>query len=44
MEAFSVAALSAWMTLREARLYLESSYQIATAIHRRLFSRLIALG
>lgn len=42
--AVAVAALSAWLTLRETRWYLEPSYQLATGIHRRLFGRLIALG
>ncbi|WP_295762651.1 undecaprenyl-diphosphatase [Undibacterium sp.] len=42
--AIAVAALCAWLTLCEARQYLEPSYQFATAIHRRFFGRLIALG
>lgn len=42
--AVAVAALSAWLTLRETRWYLEPSYQLATGIHRWLFGRLIALG
>lgn len=42
--AIAVAALCAWLTLREARWYLEPSYQLATGIHRRLFCRLISLG
>ena len=40
----AVAVLCAWLTLREARWYLEPSYQLATRIHRRLFGGLIALG
>lgn len=42
--AIAVAALSAWLTLREARWYLEPSYRLATGIHRRIFGRLIARG
>lgn len=42
--AIAVAALCAWLTLREARWYLEPSYQLATGIHRRFFCRLISLG
>lgn len=42
--AATVAALSSWLTLREARWYLEPSYRLATDIHRRFFGRLIALG
>jgi len=42
--AIAVAVLCAWLTLREARWYLEPSYQLATGIHRWLFARLIALG
>jgi undecaprenyl-diphosphatase len=42
--AISVAALSAWLTLREARWYLEPGYRIASNIHRRLFVSLISLG
>ena len=42
--AIAVAALCAWLTLREASWYLEPSYQLATGIHRRFFGRLIALG
>lgn len=40
----AVAAICAWLTLREARWYLVPSYQLATGIHRRLFGGLIALG
>ena len=39
-----VAALSTWLTLREARWYLNPVYRLATGIHRQLFGRLIALG
>lgn len=42
--AVAVSAISAWLTLRAARWYLEPSYQFATGIHRRLFGKLIALG
>jgi len=42
--AATVAALSAWLTLREVRWYLESSYRLATGIHHRLFGKLIVLG
>ncbi len=42
--AFAVAALSAWLTLREARWYLEPSHRLATGIRRRSFGKLIALG
>lgn len=42
--AVAVATLSAWLTLREARWYLEPSYRLATSIHRHIFGRLIALG
>ncbi|GKT19911.1 undecaprenyl-diphosphatase [Acidovorax sp. SUPP2522] len=42
--AIAVAALCAWLMLREARCYLKPSYQLATGIHRWLFGRLIALG
>lgn len=42
--ALAVAALSAWLTLREGRRYLEPSYRLATAIHRQLFGRLIVQG
>lgn len=42
--AIAVAALSAWLTLREARWYLEPSYRLSTGIHRRIFGRLIASG
>lgn len=42
--AIAVAAISAWLTLRGARVYLEPSYQLATGIHRRFFDRLIVLG
>ena len=42
--AVAVAALSAWLTLHEARRYLEPSYRLANGIHRRFFGRLIALG
>jgi hypothetical protein len=41
--AIAVAAISAWLTLREARWYLGPSYQLATGIHRRFFGGLIAL-
>ena len=42
--ALAVAALSAWVTLREGRRYLEPSYRLATAFHRRFFGRLVVLG
>ncbi|MFL9895796.1 undecaprenyl-diphosphatase [Paraburkholderia sp. RL17-381-BIF-C] len=42
--AASVSALSAWLSLRGARWYLEPVYRLATAIHRRFLGRLIALG
>lgn len=42
--AIAVATLSAWLTLREARWYLEPGYRFATGIHHRIFGRLIALG
>lgn len=42
--AIAVAAICAWLTLREAHWYLLPSYQLSTGIHRRLFSGLIALG
>lgn len=42
--AAAVAAFSAWLTLHEARWYLEPSYRLAADIHRRLFGKLIALG
>lgn len=42
--AIAVAAICAWLTLREAHWYLLPSYQLATGIYRRLFGRLIALG
>jgi undecaprenyl-diphosphatase len=42
--AIAVAAICAWLTLREARWYLVPSYQLSTGIHRRLFGGLIALG
>lgn len=42
--AIVVAALSAWLTLHEARRYLQPSYLLATNIHRRLFGSLIARG
>ncbi|RTL53056.1 MAG: undecaprenyl-diphosphatase [Rhodocyclaceae bacterium] len=41
--AVSVAALSAWLTLREVRWYLEPSYRLAIGIHRWLVGKLIAL-
>ncbi len=42
--AVAIAALSAWLTLRGARMYLEPSYRLAAGIHRRFLGRLIALG
>ena len=42
--AISVALLSAWLTLREAHWYLGPSYRLATAIHHRLFGKLIVFG
>ena len=42
--AIAVAAICAWLTLREVRWYLVPSYQLATGIHRWLFGGLIALG
>lgn len=42
--AIAVASVCAWLTLRKASWYLEPGEQLATRIHRRLFSRLIALG
>lgn len=39
-----VAALSAWLTLRAARWYLEPIFRLATGVHRSLFGRLIELG
>lgn len=42
--AFAVAALCAWLTLRETRWYLAPSYQLATGMYHWIFSRLIALG
>lgn len=42
--AATVAAISAWLTLHEARWYLGPSYRLASGIHRRIFGRLIALG
>lgn len=42
--AVAVAALSAWLTLRETRWYPEPGDHLATGIHRRLFDSLIALG
>ena len=44
LRAIAVAALFAWLTLREARWYLEPGYQLATSIHRRFFAGLITLG
>lgn len=40
--AIAVAALSARLTLREARWFLEPSYWLASSIHRRLFGSLSA--
>ena len=42
--AVAVAALSAWLSLREARWYLKPSYRLANSIHHRIFGRLIARG
>ncbi len=42
--AISVAALSAVLTLHEARWYLGPIYRLATRIHSLLFGRLIARG
>ena len=42
--AIAVAALSAVLTLHEARWYLGPIYRLATRIHCLLFGRLIALG
>lgn len=42
--AIAVAAVGAWLALRAARWYLEPGYQLAAAIHHRLFGKLIALG
>jgi len=42
--AISVALLSAWLTLRQTHWYLEPSFRLATAIHHRLFGKLIVLG
>lgn len=42
--AVAVAAFSAWLTLHEARWCLGPSYRLATSIHRRCFSGLIARG
>ena len=39
-----VAALSAWLALREVRLYLPLTYGLATRVHRTLFGKLIELG
>lgn len=39
-----VAALSAWLAFREARLYLPLAYSLATRIHRIFFDKLITLG
>jgi undecaprenyl-diphosphatase len=42
--AIAVAALSAVLTLHEARWYLGPIYRLATRIHFLLFGKLIALG
>jgi undecaprenyl-diphosphatase len=39
-----VAAVSAWLALAAAGLYLEQLFQLASSIHRMLFSRLISIG
>lgn len=42
--AITVAALSAWLTLRATDWYLGTSYRLACVIHRRLFAWPITLG
>lgn len=42
--AIVVAVISTWLTLQEAHWYLEPTYRLATGIHCRIFSRLIARG
>jgi undecaprenyl-diphosphatase len=42
--AIAVAALSAVLTLHEARWYLGPIYRLATCIHSLLFGTLIARG
>lgn len=39
-----VSALSAWLAFREVRLYLPSTYSLASRIHRILFEKFITLG
>ena len=39
-----VAALSAWLALREVRWYLPSVYKIASSLHGALFNKFIARG
>ena len=39
-----VAALSAWLTFREVRLYLPATYNLALQLHRILFGKLIQMG
>ncbi|CAB3682148.1 undecaprenyl-diphosphatase [Paraburkholderia rhynchosiae] len=39
-----VAALSAWLTWREARWYLRPIFRLASGIHRSFLGRLIARG
>jgi undecaprenyl-diphosphatase len=39
-----VAAISSWLTLRQARCYLEPTYRLASGLHRRLLERWIARG
>jgi len=39
-----VAALSAWLAFREARLYLPPAYNFTTRLHGLLFSKFIKLG